>query len=216
MQSLTERGYAGTTWVVDSRTRKSIQGIVKKALNSKHRQRYKGKRVGYPINPETISAEQWKALFPKNCVQLLTAYLGGDPELLSTEVLEVPPNSAQQILHRDHRYGAGKSVCVSVNTAKGHDVGTLIIFGSHRAGNNTFDSALTTPCRGDWIVYDTYCIHAGPGNPSTQSISSRVFFTFFAPTLNAFEKSDLTRAMGFKDRNTTVKLSEVVSGAIRV
>jgi len=218
MQTLAERGYAGTTWVIEPRVRKLLHNTAKRALTNRRQTEYATNRVGYPINPSEISVIQWRAILPAEQLQLLRDYLGGDPELLLVETIEVPPNTPRQKVHRDQSSGARKAVCVAVNLEKGKDVGTLFFTGSHLINGDASETNPVRPSRGDWIIYDTYCIHAGSSNPTNRSIDGRLFFTFRAPAskLSTQEKRHLTRGLAPRARrlHPPIPLSSLLSGVL--
>lgn len=212
MQAITKHGYAAKSLDLGE-ARADLRRTASEAVKQTSKQKYLSERRGFPIHPRALTASQWRRLFPDDRLEVIRQYLGGDPELLRIEVIDVPAGANRQFIHRDHDIGARKSLCVAVNL-DGGDVGTLFLRDSHLTTTAATEDDQVVASQGNWIMYDTYTIHAGAANPTPHRVSERVFFTFRAPQLTRQERAHLTRRLAPRETSLhpPIPMSELLQG----
>lgn len=156
---------------------------------------YNSGRRGMVFHPSMLTAQQWACIFPPEYIHELERYLGNDVEVLRTEVISVPAHSDIQHTHRDHSLGPRVSICVAISIDPRTNVGTLLIPGSHAAGDPSPLGELV-PSATTYLMYDTHTFHAGCGNRTDMPNNSRIFVTFCSSSLTCKQKGALYRATG--------------------
>ena len=125
---------------------------------------------------------QWQALFPAAIVDVIEGYLGYGAEMIRSEILVAPAGCSAQSIPRDHNLGPQKCMCVAVSLR--YAVGTRFCAGSHQwdedADDDCHDRSVTASS-GNYLIYDTYVLHAGAANHTDHDKTLRIFFVLRAP-----------------------------------